>query len=233
MIKVGLVDDQVYDLEKLQLILGKQEDVEIVFATTKSEEAYELLKKDEIDLLVSDIEMPSLSGYELADFINTYGLDVKVIFVTGYSAYAVHAFELDVLDYILKPYSKERLIKGIGRFEQKQTEVTSSEKLMLKQQSEIHMINKKDIVFIERTGRSTTIVTLAQELETYQSLVQLEKQLNKQYFIRSHKGFIINVQYIKNFTIYSKHSYLVHFQQTNKTAMITKANLETYQQQFY
>ena len=76
--------------------------------------------------------MPKLSGYELADFINAYALDIQVIFVTGHSGFAVHAFELNVLDYIMKPYSKERLLKGIQRFHQKQSTDTR-DKLILKQ----------------------------------------------------------------------------------------------------
>ena len=134
MIKVGLVDDHKYDLEKLKLTLVNEPNIEIVFATTNSEEAYEFIKKTDIDLLITDIEMPKLSGYELADLINSYALDIKVIFVTGYSGYAVHAFELDVLDYILKPYSKERLLKGINRYIQRKAK-TKSDKLVLKQKS--------------------------------------------------------------------------------------------------
>lgn len=119
MIKVGLVDDQKYDLEKLQVTLSKEADIEIVFSTNNSEEAYKLIKSEDIDLLITDIEMPELSGYELADFIHSYAMDIKVIFVTGHSGYAVHAFELDVLDYIMKPFSKERLLRGINRLQNK------------------------------------------------------------------------------------------------------------------
>src|SRR5690625_15827 len=102
MLKVGLVDDRLYDLEKLKTILTTEKNIDIVFATTSSEEALNLLKKNQIDLLITDIEMPQLSGYELADLIHTYHLDIQVIFVTGYSAYSVHTFELEILDYIFK-----------------------------------------------------------------------------------------------------------------------------------
>jgi|SRR5690606_29062079 len=232
MIKVGLVDDHKYDLEKLKLTLVNEPNIEIVFATTNSEEAYEFIKKTDIDLLITDIEMPKLSGYELADLINSYALDIKVIFVTGYSGYAVHAFELDVLDYILKPYSKERLLKGINRYIQRKAK-TKSDKLVLKQKSEIHFLDKKNIIFIERTGRSTTIVTTEGEYSTYLPLNELEKELGGTNFFRSHRGFIINIHFVKNFSLYTKNSYVVYFKHTKKTALITKANLDRLQEKYY
>ncbi|MES1046098.1 response regulator transcription factor [Heyndrickxia oleronia] len=233
MIKIGLVDDQAYDLEKLQTILEKEEEIEIVFATNNSEHAYSLLKTTEIDLLITDIEMPNLSGYELADFVHTNALNIRIIFVTGYSAYAVHAFELNVLDYILKPYSKERLLKGIHRFNHINTEKLETDKMMLKYKSDIHMIEKQEIIFIERTGRSTTIVTKTGEFQTYQTLGELELKLKSKSFIRGHRGFIINIKYIKNFSLYTKQSYIVHFHHTEKTAMMTKVNVEQLQKNYY
>ncbi|MCH1627269.1 LytR/AlgR family response regulator transcription factor [Ferdinandcohnia quinoae] len=232
MIRIGLVDDQKYDLEKLNIVLSKEENVEIIFSTNDSEEAYELLKKSSIDLLITDIEMPKLSGYELADFISSYALDIKVIFVTGSSGYAVHAFELDVLDYIMKPFSKERLLKGIQRL-QKKKETTDKSKLVLKQKADIYFIEKKKIIYVERTGRSTTIVTSEGEYSTYLSLGELEEELTATNFLRAHRGFIINIQYVKNFSLYTKNSYVVHFQGTEQTAMITKPNLDKLQSEFY
>ncbi|MGN7938599.1 LytR/AlgR family response regulator transcription factor [Virgibacillus sp. 6R] len=232
MIKVGLVDDQKYDLEKLTITLSKEENIEIVFATNNSEEAYALIKEGNIDLLITDIEMPALSGYELADFINSYAMDISVIFVTGHSGYAVHAFELNVLDYIMKPFSKERLLKGINRL-QKKNEVVDKAKLVLKNKSEIFFIDKKDIIYIERTGRSTTINTSGGEYTTYQTLNELEEELSGSHFVRSHRGFIINIHYVKNFSLYTKNSYTVHFQGTKKNAIITKMSLDKLQDKFY
>ncbi|UGB31396.1 LytR/AlgR family response regulator transcription factor [Metabacillus sp. B2-18] len=232
MIKVGLVDDQKYDLEKLQITLSKEANIDIVFSTNNSEEAYKLIKSADIDLLITDIEMPELSGYELADFIHSYAMDIKVIFVTGHSGYAVHAFELDVLDYIMKPFSKDRLLRGINRLEKKK-EVSDKTKLVLKNKSEIYFIDKKGIIYIERTGRSTTIYTLEGEFSTYQTLNDLEEELAGSHFVRSHRGFIINIHYVKNFSLYTKNSYTVHFQKTKNTAIITKSSLDKLQDQFY
>lgn len=231
MIRVGLVDDRDTDLEKLETIVHRKENIEVIFSTKDPEDALRLLKTEKIDILITDIEMPKLSGYELADIIHTHGLNIHVIFVTGYSAYAVHAFELDVLDYILKPYTAERLFKGIDRFQMRQEQKSQSSRILLKHKSEIHVIEKQDIIFIERTGRSTTIVTTNGEFISYKPLIQFEQDLSYAQLIRAHRGFIINLKYIKNFSVYTSQSYLVHFHQTEKTAMMTKANMNKVQKE--
>src|SRR5690625_5852254 len=99
MIKVGLVDDRPFDLDKLVAILNNHNDIEITFSTTDPEKALTFLKTKKIDLLITDIEMPQLSGYELADVIHTHGLNVYMIFVIRYIDLVVYAFELVILYY--------------------------------------------------------------------------------------------------------------------------------------
>ncbi|MBS4210313.1 LytTR family DNA-binding domain-containing protein [Bacillus sp. FJAT-50079] len=232
MMKVGIVDDRLIDLDKLRFILEEEEDVELVFATTSPEEAYKEIQKNKIDLLIADIEMPGISGYELADFIQTHGLLITVIFVTAKSGYAVHAFELNVHDYILKPYTKERLQRALSRYREKHHAGNVTGRLILKQKGHIEMIPKKDIIFAERTGRSTTIFTVDQVYETYLTMNELEGTLRENHFIRSHRSFIINLHYAKSFSIYTKKSYSVSFEGTKKTAMLTKEKMD-YLQKYY
>ncbi|WP_010677529.1 LytR/AlgR family response regulator transcription factor [Bacillus timonensis] len=231
--KVGLVDDRLIDLDKLKAIVSGIPDVEIVFSTLSAEEAYQQIKKEEIDLLIADIEMPNLSGYELADIIHTHALNISVIFVTASSGYAVHAFELNVHDYIMKPYPKERLVKSIERLLEKTKSAEIHGRLYLKQKNEIHILQKKDIIFIERSGRSTTIFTKSGPIKTYQTLNELEGELRERDFIRSHRSFIINIHYVKNFSLYAKNSYIVTFEGIEEQAMITKEKVDFLQQNYF
>lgn len=231
--KIGLVDDRPIDLDKLEGIVTGMHDVEIVFSTTSAEEAYDQIKKETIDLLIADIEMPGLSGYELADIIHSHALSIAVIFVTANSGYAVHAFELNVHDYIMKPYSKDRLIKSIVRLMEKTKSAEIAGRLYLKQKNEIHIIQKKDIIFIERSGRSSTIYTKAGAIKTYQTLNELEGELRERDFIRSHRSFIINIHYVQCFSLYAKNSYIVTFEGTEEQAMITKEKVEFLQENYF
>ncbi|OAT82017.1 DNA-binding response regulator [Bacillus sp. MKU004] len=231
--KIGLVDDRLIDLDKLNGIVSGMTGIEIVFSTTSAEEAYEQIKRETVDVLIADIEMPNLSGYELADIIHSHALNISVIFVTANSGYAVHAFELNVHDYIMKPYTKERLSGSIERLKEKTKSAEMTGRLYLKQKNDIHIIQKKDIIFIERSGRSTTIHTKDEEIKTYLTLNELEGQLRERDFIRSHRSFIINIHFVKNFSLYAKNSYMIRFEGTEAQAMITKEKVDFLQQQYF
>jgi len=141
--RVGLVDDRYIDLDKLNGIVAAIPNMEIVFSTQSAEEAYEHIKKEDVDLLIADIEMPNLSGYELADIIHSHALNISVIFVTGTSGYAVHAFELNVHDYIMKPYPKDRLVKSIERLLEKSKSAEIAGRLYLKQKTTSILFKKR------------------------------------------------------------------------------------------
>ena len=231
--KIGLVDDRRIDLDKLNGIISGLDGVEIIFSTTSADEAYEYIKKEAVDLLIADIEMPNLSGYELADIIHSHALNISVIFVTGNSGYAVHAFEINVHDYIMKPYPKERLIQSVQRLMEKNKSTEIAGRLYIKQKNNIHIIQKKDIIFIERSGRSTTIHTKTGPIKTYQTLNELEGELRERDFIRSHRSFIINIHYVLNFSLYAKNSYVVTFEGIEEQAMITKEKVDFLQQYYF
>lgn len=231
--KIGLVDDRSIDLDKLKGIISSIEEAEIIFATSSAEEAYEQIKKESINLLIADIEMPNLSGYELADIIHSHALNISVIFVTGNSGYAVHAFELNVHDYIMKPYSKDRLLQSVQRLIHKTKSTDISGRLYVKQKSNIHIVQKKDIIFIERSGRSTTLYTKTGPIIIYQTLNELEGELRERDFIRSHRSFIINIHYVLNFSLYAKNSYIVTFDGINEKAMITKEKVSFLQEHYF
>ena len=233
MLKVGIVDDRQIDLDKVVGIVTQIDDVEIVFATTSAEEAYKRIKDEEIMLLVADIEMPHLSGYELADIIHSHALHIEVIFVTANSGYAVHAFEINVHDYIMKPYTKDRLTTSIKRVMERSRQAEITGRLYIKQKNNIHIIQKKDIIFIERTGRSSTIFTKNGTIKTYQTLKELEGELRERDFLRSHRSFIINIHYIQNFELYAKNSFVVNFDGLDETAMITKDMVDYLQENYF
>lgn len=231
--KIGLVDDRLIDLDKLNGIVSGIPEVDIIFSTTSAEEAYDQIKRETVDVLIADIEMPNLSGYELADIIHSHALNISVIFVTANSGYAVHAFELNVHDYIMKPYTKDRLIGSIERLKEKTKSAEMKGRLYLKQKNDIHIVQKKDIVFIERSGRSTTIHTKDGEIKTYLTLNELEGELRERDFIRSHRSFIINIHYVKNFSLYAKNSYIIKFEGMEAQAMITKEKVDFLQQHYF
>ncbi|MER2169989.1 MAG: LytTR family DNA-binding domain-containing protein, partial [Psychrobacillus psychrodurans] len=135
--------------------------------------------------------------------------------------------------YIMKPYPKERLVSSVERLLAKQQKAELSGRIFIKQKSDIHIVQKKDIIFIERSGRATTIYTKNGPIKTYQTLNELEGELRDRLFLRAHRSFIINIQYILNFSLYAKNSYLVSFEGIEEKAVITKENLDIIQKNYF
>ncbi|MBC1473877.1 response regulator transcription factor [Listeria grandensis] len=233
MLTVGIVDDNQLDLDKLELIVNHVPTVELLLKANSAEEVYTFIQENPVDLLITDIEMPGMSGYQLADFIHLNNMNTTIIFVTAKSGYAVHAFELNVHDYILKPYHQERLVQSIERFTTKKEAGKITGRLFIRSGGDLVIIPKDEIIFLERTGRTTTIYTKNEIFETYQSLGELEGDIREAMFIRSHRSFIINLQYVKRFAVYSKKSFTVIFEGTSEKALVTKEKLKYLQENYF
>lgn len=233
MLTVGIVDDNPRDLEKLELIVNNMENVELILKANSADEVYHSIQKTPVDLLITDIEMPCMSGYQLADFIQLNNMKTAVIFVTAKSGYAVHAFELNVHDYILKPFNADRLIQSIDRFTEKKDAGRVTGRLFIRSDGDLVVVPKAEIIFLERTGRTTTIHTINETYETYQSLGELEGDIRESMFIRSHRSFIINLQYVKRFASYSKKSFVVIFEGSSGKALVTKEKLKYLQENYF
>lgn len=113
MIKVAIIDDEQLAVDNLSYILSDFKDIEVIGRFTDSVHLLEFLKENTIDLIFMDIEMPEVSGLELAEKINSLYGNIEVVFATAYNQYAIKAFEVSAIDYILKPLSKARIEKTI------------------------------------------------------------------------------------------------------------------------
>lgn len=138
MIKTILVDDEKHAIKNLERLLIKYENIEIVEGFTNINEAFEAIKKINIDLVFLDIEMPNMNGIEAAEKIFKINHEVQIVFVTAYNHYAVEAFEVDAVDYIMKPVLKRRLDKTIERIIKRYSNTI---------QEKIEKINNKIICF--------------------------------------------------------------------------------------
>ncbi|MCG9910530.1 MAG: LytTR family DNA-binding domain-containing protein [Flavobacteriales bacterium] len=156
-------------------------------------EALELLNQTHYDLLLLDINMPLLSGLSLARSVKK---NTKIIFVTAYSEHAVEAFELNVIDYLLKPVSFERFIKAIQKLiPEEQTQPASSGRTFIhvKQGKKILKVNLEDILYCESKGNNTRIFLESDtQIDVYLPLIKLQEELPNEMFTRIHRAFIVN-----------------------------------------
>lgn len=161
-------------------------------------DAIEHLKKQSVDLIFLDIHLPKLSGIE---FLKALSHPPAIILTTAFSEYAVQSYELDVVDYLLKPFSFDRFVKAVAKVNDgsmpKVTKVVGgSPDFFVKSGYDYVKINANDIRYIHSDLDYTEVHLVNQKLLTQEPLVQWEKKLNSDQFIRVHKSYLVNVQKI-------------------------------------
>jgi DNA-binding LytR/AlgR family response regulator len=195
-----IIDDEPLAIKVIQEHLENFSDqFECIGTYTKPIEAMPLLNKEGIDILFLDINMPSISGIE---FLKAIPNQPYVIFTTAYREYAVDAFDLNALDYLVKPISTGRFLKAINKFlsiEQRQT-TGRKEIIHIKADKKNYNIPTENILYIEGVDNYIKIKTTSNSLICYESLAGMEQELPVDTFIRIHRSFIVNIRQIEHYT---------------------------------
>ena len=194
-IKVLLVDDEFLALQLLENFVKEVPELELVAKTKSPMEAQNILSNTNIDILFLDIQMPTLSGINLLKNLKNPPL---TIFTTAYSDYALTAFDLNVIDYLLKPFSFERFLQAVDKAKRQLSKSTSTNRkdsphfLSVKANSKIVKVFVDDILFIEGLKEYVKIVCATENIVTFERLKNLETILPADQFLRVHKSYIIN-----------------------------------------
>ncbi|SJZ64812.1 LytR/AlgR family response regulator transcription factor [Sediminibacterium ginsengisoli] len=198
MIHCLVVDDEQHAIDVLTHYISKVPFLELTASSTNPLEALQLLNKHKIDLVFLDIQMPELSGL---DFIKAINHQCKVIFTTAYSEFAAEGFELEAVDYLLKPVSMPRFLKAVQRAAnliQPSTETAAAEDLdddyiFIKTESKgkVLKINFRDIDYVEGMKNYVAIHHNNQKTMALLNMKDLEDRLPKKHFARVHRSFIV------------------------------------------
>jgi len=204
-----IVDNEPLAKDLIRSYIGKLENFEIVAECSKAVDALEVLREHPVDLLIIDIQMPEISGI---DFLRSLKNPPKIIITTAYREFALEAFDLDVLDFLLKPVVFERFLKAINRYyrinrdELKLINGPCPELLQedtfifVKENKRVVKIFLKDIRYIEGLSEYVQIFTDKKKVVTKISLVALDEKLPQKLFLRIHKSYIISIAKIESFT---------------------------------
>ncbi|TWI83358.1 LytTR family two component transcriptional regulator [Lacibacter cauensis] len=171
-------------------------------------QAISFLQQQQADLIFLDIRMPQLSG---TDFLKTLPHPPKVIFTTAHAEYALDGYELDVVDYLLKPIRFDRFLKAVNKAYQYSSLKTAVEKTIPDQEKtdafvyfradrKMIKVVLADILYIESMKDYVKVVTTQETIITKQSISSVEAMLPENQFIRSHRSFIVSLQKIKSYT---------------------------------
>lgn len=195
MLKCVIVDDEPLSLDVLEKYIHDVPELSLVARCLDAFEAMQALKENEVDLLFLDINMPKLSGLNL---VRSMADLPEVVFTTAYPEYAVQGFDLDVLDYLVKPISFERFMKTINKAQKKLAAAASPEPdqiqfMMIKSNKKLYKVPYSDIRYIQSMGDFLKVITADKTYISSDTLKNLLAQLPEKLFIRIHKSYIISI----------------------------------------
>ena len=208
--KVLILDDEYHARKLLSEYVSKLVFLELVGTAANVFEAMDVLRKEKIDIMLSDIQMPEITGLEFARSLKN---PPTVIFTTAYSEYAVESYELDVADYLLKPIAFPRFLQAIDKavarkgestqrhpmFEREEllTEKSTESSIVVKSGYKLYNINYDSLLYIEGQREYVTFHTTKQKITTLYSLKDLEEKLPSSLFVRVHKSYIVSIRSIE------------------------------------
>ncbi len=205
--KVLIVDDEPLARELLQNYIRKMQGIELTGVCANALEAFAVLNRQAVDLLLLDINMPEINGM---DFIRALKTPPKVIFTTAYSEFAVESYNLNALDYLLKPITFDRFIKAVNKATDlinKERELSTETKaslapgadtlLFIKSEGKMVKIDLKELWFVEGLKNYIRLWTDHGKIIVHSTMQNFEDQLKDHpFFIRINKSFIVNLNYV-------------------------------------
>ncbi|MEQ9305170.1 MAG: LytTR family DNA-binding domain-containing protein [Marinoscillum sp.] len=208
MLKCAIIDDEQPARKLIAEYIKKVPSLSLVGEYKNPIEAMTNVAPDHVDILFLDIQMPGLTGLE---FIKTLNKKPNIIFTTAYSEYALESYDLDVVDYLLKPIAFDRFLRAINKVHELQskaamTNVNHNNYLMVKSDGQTHRILIKDILYIEGLKEYVSIYTSSGRVITLESLKNLETTLPVSTFCRVHKSYIVNISLVNS---HSNHDLMI------------------------
>ncbi|MBN8782207.1 MAG: DNA-binding response regulator [Sphingobacteriales bacterium SCN 48-20] len=197
MIRCLVVDDEPLAQNLLKNYIGKIASLELAGATSDVFAALDMAQQQKVDLIFLDVQMPELTGIQ---FMKILAGKCKVILTTAYEEYALQAFDLDVVDYLLKPFSFERFAAAVQKARERLQpllrESNTAEHLFIKTEYKIVRVAVKDIRYMESMRDYVSVYTENERILTLQSLRAFEEQLRHTSLMRVHKSYIVNLDRI-------------------------------------
>ena len=202
-VRCMIIEDEPLAQNVLKKYIGEVSSLDLVVVCSNALEAQEAIQSKDIHLLFLDINLPKLSGI---NFLKTLPAPPLVIFTTAYPEFAVEGFELDAIDYLVKPFSFERFLKAINKALHKISRKASSSDdkpaddfIFLKADKKVYKIDFDNILYAEATGDYVKVFTLEGQYTANITLKKLLEELPANLFIRVHKSYLISANKIKFF----------------------------------
>lgn len=244
-LKVYIIDDEAPARRELRYLLEQFSEVEIVGEASNGTAAFKGIRETKPNLVFLDIQMPGMNGLELAQFLCELPEKPLLIFATAYDGYAIQAFEVDAIDYLCKPFTKERLEKSVakalrslshssqpGRSEGK-PQKDICRKIPLYRGESIIPISPERIVFARCEEGEVIVNTLDGKFRTRCTLNELEQRLADSGFIKPHRSFLINIDHVREVVPWFNGSYKLFMDDRDRTEVpVSRYNVKDLKRHF-
>jgi two-component system, LytTR family, response regulator len=237
-LKAIIVDDEELARDIVREYLEDHRDIEIIAECANGFEAVKSITELKPDLIFLDIQMPKISGFEVLELLPDLP---AVIFITAYDQYALKAFEVHAVDYLLKPFSKERFEESLKRarsniirdrkkeikplLEEAHTKQRPVERILVKDGANVHVIQVDNIDYIEAKDDYISINAKGKSFLKHYRLSTLEKELDPSQFVRTHRSYIVNIDRISKIELYAKDSRIAILKDETRVP-ISRANYD-------
>jgi two-component system LytT family response regulator len=218
-LRAVIVDDEALARSVIREYLERHKDVEIVAECADGFEAVRAVNDLHPDLLFLDVQMPKLDGFEVLELI---GNEVQVLFVTAYDEYALRAFDVNAVDYLLKPFSAERFAEALGRARERMRRPAASpatdsamrrdpsaklDRILIRNGPKVHVIGVDQIDYVKAEDDYVGIVVGGKSHLKHQTLSTIETELDPNRFVRIHRSTLLNIDRLERIELYAKDSY--------------------------
>ena len=223
-----IVDDEQLARDELSFLLKQFPDIEVIGTGSNGPEALRLIEKLEPDLAFLDVQMPGLDGLGVIRKAREMGLPLPhFILATAYDQYAIQAFRLEAMDYLLKPVDKARLAETVERVRRQlaekpkpaeAVEAPQRTKLLVKSGNRSYIVDAQDVVYATiDNGLITMVASSVEGLSNYRTLEELQSALDPEVFWRVHRSYLVNINRIKEVIPWFKSSYQLRMDDKKQT----------------
>ena len=217
--KALIVDDEELARKLLREMLASHPEIEVVGECRNGMEAVKAVAEHKPDLLFLDVQMPKLSGFDVLELVDPAGL--AVIFVTAFDQYAMKAFDVHAVDYLLKPYSRERFEAALERAKSQKVEKAPDaaalaatarpagqflERIVVKDGTKVTLVPTAKLDYVEALDDYVSLATEGKKLLKQQTISSLEAALDPAVFVRIHRSFVVNFERVSRIEPYGKES---------------------------
>lgn len=198
-----IVEDEFPSREELKYFIKEFSGIEVAMEFEEPLGALKYLQENQVEIIFLDINMPNLDGMSLGKLISKFSQKPEIVFITAYCDHAVEAFDIQAFDYILKPYSEERIVSTLQRLEAKRgnksqetKESMCQSKLTIWKGDKMQVLSLDDLYYCEAAERETKIFTEKNAYISKLKISELENKLPKDKFFRCHRSYIVNIDKI-------------------------------------